>query len=138
MVAGVRVPCLLKFDLYAPDQTRYPVVEQSPDQTETETKDPVEDGQEDYGPDVEQQPGERIERLGVGRTPSRAQQGDHGDERPDYEHQQSIQDAYGLTSESSPTLLIIMRDLPDSYDSHTTRSRDQASSHSFKGAGTGR
>ena len=125
MVAGVRrVPCLLKLDFYAPDQTRYPVVEQSPDQTETETKEPVEDGQEDYGPEVEQQPGERIERLGVGRTPATPNRETMATSGLTMSTSRAYKMPSASTSESSPTLLIIVSDLPDSFDSHTTRSRD--------------
>ena len=63
-----RLPGLLELDLYASDQTRYPVVEKSPEQAENETEYPIEDRQENYGPDAEQQPGEGIRSLRVSRS----------------------------------------------------------------------
>jgi hypothetical protein len=119
------VPGLFEFDLYVPDEPRYSVVEKSPDQADNETEYPIEDGQENHGPNAEQQAGEGTRSLGVRRSNGRTKQRVMGKSTPTMSPSKAYRTPSTLPSESTPTLLTTMRDLPNSFGSHTTRSRYQ-------------
>ena len=57
---------------------------------------------------------------------------------PTMSHSKAYKTPNTLPSESTPTLVITIRGLPNSFGFHTTHSWDQARSRGFKGAETGR